>query len=157
MGRVRFGRRVSSTRASWIEGAGRRKSSFFETLRLDFVRAIVSQQLLEIRRLVLVGEIGRETERDDCPASARSASRSKSGTFLEPHENPAEGFFYLRRAIAGIPSAVRAGAVSGDIVRGACRLALTKRWRPGAGPASWTITQPDDEWRGRFGLEQIFR
>jgi hypothetical protein len=61
----------------------------------------------------------RSCELDD---NEIDAALNLASHFLEPHESPAEGFFYLRRAIAGIPSAVRAGTVSGDIVRGACRL-----------------------------------
>jgi hypothetical protein len=50
------------------------------------------------------------------------AALNLANHFLGPHENPAEGFFYLRRAIAVIPAAVRAGTVSGDVVRGVFRL-----------------------------------
>ena len=39
-----------------------------------------------------------------------------------PVETHAEGFFYLRRAIAAIPSAVKAATVPSDIIRGVFRL-----------------------------------
>jgi len=50
------------------------------------------------------------------------AALSLAGHLLKPLEDHVEGFFYLRRAIAAIPSAVRAHTVSGDIVQAAFRL-----------------------------------
>jgi hypothetical protein len=41
---------------------------------------------------------------------------------LVPVETHAEGFFYLRRAIAAIPSAAKAATVPADIIRGVFRL-----------------------------------
>jgi hypothetical protein len=58
-----------------------------------------------------------ELDENEIDAALQLASH-----LLVPTEKHAEGFFYLRRAIGAIPSAVEAATVSSDVVRGAFRL-----------------------------------